>query len=151
MCCITKCLLYLAHVLNCIIYLELSMRCFAKYVLYLAFVLNYVFNCQCGCAALENTSYIWRWCWTTSIVWCFLCAAFQNTAYIWRFCWTTSSIVNAGVLHCKRPLIFGACVEVRLSFGISNVLHCKKLLYLALVFNVIFYLEISRWSHAKHL
>ena len=42
------------------------------------------------------------------------------------------------VLYCKTPLLFGACVELHLSFDAANVLHCKKLLYLALVLNYVF-------------
>ena len=29
------------------------------------------------------------------------------------------------MLYCKTPLIFGACVELCLSFDAANVLHCK--------------------------
>jgi len=39
-----------------------------KTPLVLALVLNYDFSWQCGCAALQNTSYIWHFCWTTSLI-----------------------------------------------------------------------------------
>jgi len=29
------------------------------------------------------------------------------------------------VLHCKTPHVFGACVELLLSFGTADVLCCK--------------------------
>ena len=89
MCCIVKFLLYLALVLNYISHLALLMCCAAKHLLYLALVLNYDINWQSGCAALQNTSYIWRLCWL-------------------RF-----SFSIFGVLLCKTPPIFGACVELR--------------------------------------
>jgi len=44
---------------HCLVF---SKCCITKYLLYLALLLNYVFNCQCGCAALRKTSYISRLC-----------------------------------------------------------------------------------------
>jgi len=42
------------------------------------------------------------------------------------------------VLHCKNPLIFGACVQLCFSFRIADVLHVENLLYLSLVLNLFF-------------
>ena len=36
-----------------------------------------------------------------------------------------SLIVNVDVLHCKTPLIFGACVELHPLFGVFHLLHFK--------------------------
>ena len=74
---------------HCLVF---SICCISKYLLYLALVLNYVFVCQCGCGALQNTSYIWRLCRATSL------------------------FVNVDMLHCKTRLIFGACVELHALF-----------------------------------
>ena len=62
MCCVVKHLLYLALVLNYFSHLLLQMCCVAKHLLHLELALNYDINWQCGCAALQNTSYIWPLC-----------------------------------------------------------------------------------------
>jgi len=79
----------LALVLNYFSHLALLMCCVAKHLLYLALVLNYDINWQSGCAALQNTSCIWR---------CVELGLWYGTA---------------DELYCKTPLIFGACVELR--------------------------------------
>ena len=85
MCCITKCLLYLAHVLNCIFCLELSMCCFAKHVLYLTLVFNLV------CCVQSSTLLLLHACFPpllsgTSAVWyvCYLAPLLFVTSVIWR-------------------------------------------------------------------
>jgi len=42
------------------------------------------------------------------------------------------------VLNCIKPLIFGACVQLCLSFRTADVLYVENLLYLALVLNLVF-------------
>jgi len=55
------------------------------------------------------------------------------------------------VLHCKNPLIFGACVHLCLSFRTADVLHVENLLYLALVLNLVFDSALPMSCIAKDL
>jgi len=48
------------------------------------------------------------------------------------------SFGTSNVLHCKNPLIFSACVQLCLSFRTADVLHVENLLYLSLVLNLFF-------------
>jgi len=130
--------LYLALVLNYFSHLALLMCRVEKNFLYLALVLNYDINWQCGYAALQNISYIWRLCWTTfwinnvNVLNCIKPIIFGACIEL-RLSFDTSN-----VLHCKNPLIFGACVQFRLSFRTADVLHAENLLYLSLVLNLVF-------------
>ena len=127
------------------------MCCIVKYLLYLALVLKYIFHFAFS-----------------------MCCIAEHTSYIWPLCCTTSLIDNVNVLDCKTPLIFGACLELLLSFDTANVLCCKKplifgasvklrqlttwmccivkyLLYLALVLNYVFHFAFSMCCIAEHL
>jgi len=55
------------------------------------------------------------------------------------------------VLYCKTLTIFGACVELRLSFDAANVLHCKKTLIFGACVEL--RLQLSMWMCCivKHL
>ena len=108
MCCITKCLFYLAHVLNCLFYLELSMCCFAKHVLYLALVLNYVSHLALLiCCIVKKLLYLTL---VFNLVCCALCP-----------------IVLVTFVACFFPTF---CSLAPLLFGTSVICH---LCYLAVV------------------
>ena len=89
--------------------------------------------------------------WTTSLICCCKCAVLQNTSYIWSLCWTTTLIGNVDVLHCKIPLIFGPCVEIRLWLTMWMCCIVKHLLYLTLVLNYFSHLALLMCYAAKHL
>ena len=55
------------------------------------------------------------------------------------------------VLNCIKPLIFGACVQLCLSFRSVDVLHVENPLYLALVFNLVFDSALPMSCIAKDL
>ena len=110
---------------------------------------DYVFHLAFWHAALQSTSYIWRLCWTWSLIWHCWWAVLQHTSYIW--CWTTFWIDNVDVLNCIKPLIFGACVQLCLSFSTADVLHIENLLYLALVLNLVFDSALPMSCIAKDL
>jgi len=69
-----------------------------------------------------------------------ICCIVKNLLYLSLVLNFIFHLEFSEVLYCKTLVLFGACVELRLSFGVANVLHCKKLLYLALVLNLIFHL-----------
>jgi len=55
------------------------------------------------------------------------------------------------VLHCKIPLIFGACVELRFSFSIFDVLHCRAPLIFGPCVELRLWLTMWMCCIAKHL
>ena len=100
------------------------MCCIAKILLYLALVFNFVFHSALPMCCMLKTYYICPWCWTYSLN---------------QHCWWTA---------LQKTLILGACGELPLLFGTTDVLHCKKLLYLALI---CFELRLSfRTAHELH-
>ena len=109
MCCITKCLLYLAHVLNCIFYLELSMCCFAKNVLYLTFVFNLV---CCALYPIVLVTFV-ACLFSTSALWhlCCLVPLLFGTSVIWHLCYlaavTTNPTGKTYTYRCASNFIVG--------------------------------------------
>ena len=55
------------------------------------------------------------------------------------------------VLNCIKPLIFGACIELRLSFGSSNVLHCKNPLIFGACVQLCFSFRTADVLHVENL
>jgi len=137
MCCIVKYPLYLALVLNYVFHLAFSMCCIAEHLLYLALVWNYVFDWQCECAALQNTSYIWRFSWTTSLV--VNCpfylaqpmSCIAKNSYIWRLFVLNSVFHSALLMSCiaKHLLYLVLCVKSLLSFATCDVVLWKRLMF----------------------
>ena len=109
------------------LWLTMWMCCIVKHLIYLALVLNYFSHLLLQCAVLQNTSYIRSLCWTTTL------------------------IGNVDVLHCKIPLIFGPCVEIRLWLKMWMCCIVTYLLYLALVLNYFSHLALLICCAAKHL
>ena len=160
MCRIAKKLLYLALMLHYVFHLALPINCTAKYILFLALVLNCFFYLALSirCAELQKTlmfdvvvdapllfgtcdklhcksSYIWRLCPTTSFIWHCQCAALQNESSNLRLCWTASFNWHSRRAACWKPLIFHACVELRLLLALPISSIAKYFLHLVLVLN----------------
>ena len=125
MCCITKCLLYLAHVLNCIFYLEVSMCCFAKHVLYLALVFNlvccalYPIVLVTFVASLFSTSALWHLCCLVPLLF--------GTSVIWHLCYLAAVTTNptASSHTCgRRHSILDKCAD-EIKFNILLIFSVK--------------------------
>jgi len=124
--CITKCLLYLAHVLNCIFYLELSMCCIAKHLLYLALVLNYVSHLSLLMCCIVKKTLIFGACVQP-------CLSFRT----------------AVVLHCKKKLYLALVLNfvIYLALWMCTALpHLNALLLIFVLYNVLSAVRCVQWS-----
>ena len=136
MCRIAKKLLYLALMLHYVFHLALPINCTAKYILFLALVLNCFFYLALSirCAELQKTL-MFDVVVDAPLLFGTCDKLHCKISYIWRLCSTTSFIWHCQCAACWKPLIFRACVELRLLLALSISSIAKCFLHLTLVLN----------------